>query len=538
MRSKTSFFNPSLLKKDLLRFWPAWAIYTALLLLGYCTDILSFNKVQAIGGLQDSLCIFAFYNLIYGAVVSQLLFGDLFNSRRCNALHALPVRRESWFLTHTLAGLLYLLIPVAVSGAVLLASLPGCWSLILAWMGGLMGQYLLFFAIGLLSAQLAGNRFAALVFYAMINFFSGIVLFLFYTLYLPHLRGVSVDIDGLMFLCPPVWLLQGDWCTPEMNGSWLWGSSWSYFFWLVPVALCFIGIALLLYRKRALECAGDFLAFRGLRPVFLVLYTFSAGAAMQLFCQVFLGNGMDHLFLLVGLVGGFFTGLMLLDRSLQVFRLRSFAKFGALLACFGLTLLLTIWDPIGITTWVPELEDVASVQVDKRYASDREQFAITDPEIIAHLLNVHAYGVDHPEAASNGVNDTRVAFTYKLKNGMTVSRVYHIDEGTLASMSLEYVRSAPQYVFGTDFTSTEVLAQRVSVLSVGNGEITDKETIKSFLDAMYADAVDGNLWDPGPNESHASFHIFEEDGHISRSWTVGVYRSSTHTVRWLLDYYR
>lgn len=59
-----------------------------------------------------------------------------------------------------------------------------------------------------------------------------------------------------------------------------------------------------------------------------------------------------------------------------------------------------------------------------------------------------------------------------------------------------------------------------------------------ILYAMYADAVDGNLWDPGSIESQASFHIFEDDGHISRSWTVGVYKSSTHTVRWLLDYYR
>lgn len=44
----------------------------------------------------------------------MLLFGDLYNSRMCNALHAMPMRRETLFLTNVVSGLLFSMIPTAV----------------------------------------------------------------------------------------------------------------------------------------------------------------------------------------------------------------------------------------------------------------------------------------------------------------------------------------------------------------------------------------------------------------------------------------
>jgi hypothetical protein len=48
---------------------------------------------------------------VYALVCALTLFGDLFNSRMCNAIHALPLRRESWFCTHALTGLCFSVVP-------------------------------------------------------------------------------------------------------------------------------------------------------------------------------------------------------------------------------------------------------------------------------------------------------------------------------------------------------------------------------------------------------------------------------------------
>ena len=37
-------------------------------------------------------------------LAALVLFGDLDNPRMCNALHALPLRRETWFFSHAAAG--------------------------------------------------------------------------------------------------------------------------------------------------------------------------------------------------------------------------------------------------------------------------------------------------------------------------------------------------------------------------------------------------------------------------------------------------
>ena len=64
-------------------------------------------------------------NLLYAPVVAQLLFGDLYNSRMCNMLHAFPLRRENWFLTNILSGLTFSLVPTAAMCLVALPLLAG-----------------------------------------------------------------------------------------------------------------------------------------------------------------------------------------------------------------------------------------------------------------------------------------------------------------------------------------------------------------------------------------------------------------------------
>ena len=104
MKSKTSFFNTSLLRRDLVRYAPAWVLYGVFLVLIFAGNLLDNTPTGIARTLGESVQYFSILNLIYAMLCAQLLLGDLHNTRMCNALHALPIRRESWFLTHLAAG--------------------------------------------------------------------------------------------------------------------------------------------------------------------------------------------------------------------------------------------------------------------------------------------------------------------------------------------------------------------------------------------------------------------------------------------------
>ena len=105
MKSRTSSFNLTVFKKDITRFAPAWGAYLIFLLLVLMNVSGESDAYWRLRNVPDAILAMAVVNLIYACVVAQLIFGDLYNSRLCNALHAMPVTREGWFVTHTASGL-------------------------------------------------------------------------------------------------------------------------------------------------------------------------------------------------------------------------------------------------------------------------------------------------------------------------------------------------------------------------------------------------------------------------------------------------
>ena len=152
MKLRTSFFNPTVFKKDLTRFAPTWVLYTIALfmMMAICLDApYDYRKAQSIA---DTISFMAAVNLCYGLLNAQLLFGDLFNSRHVNALHAMPLRRETVFLTNAVSGLLFSLGPTAVMALLSMPLLAGtivhnAWQIGLLWFVGVNLEFLCFFGI-------------------------------------------------------------------------------------------------------------------------------------------------------------------------------------------------------------------------------------------------------------------------------------------------------------------------------------------------------------------------------------------------------
>ena len=214
MKSKTSFFNKTVFKKNLTRFAPVMAVYTLCLILGM---MMLYQNNEEMGRtfwfasrIAGNLQLMGLVNLLFAPLVAMLLFGDLYNSRMCNALHALPMRRETLFLTNVVSGLLFSMIPTAVMA---LLSVPllnativeNAWQIALLWYVGTNLQFITFFGVAIFSVFCTGNRFAMAVVYAGLNggFGGGLLFYIalamlilwFYMRFYMYLLLVTFDLS-------------------------------------------------------------------------------------------------------------------------------------------------------------------------------------------------------------------------------------------------------------------------------------------------------------------------------------------------------
>ena len=571
MKSRVSFFNFHAFKKDVRRFAPLWGLYSVGLALAYLilmTEPTSFYRADM---LAESLMAMVPVNFGYAFLCVQLLFGDLFQSRLCNALHALPLRRESWFGTHVAAGIAFSVVPnlvfAVLSAATMKVGLG--WPVPLYWLLGNALQYLCFFGIAVFSVMLTGNRFAGAVVYGLINFLSMLVWWLADSLYEPLLPGVRVAGDGFIVCSPVVKLLTlddvihlqshqvkdvyGGIIHRYVESVALSGEIW----WYAGYAAAGIGllvVSLLLYRKRALECAGDFMAFKSTEPVLLVIYTLAVGGFFHLFSEV-LGSGPEqYIFLVVGLLVGYFTGTMLIERSTRVFRRKTFLRFALFAAVFALSLGLTALDPLGITRWVPDGEDVVSVNLSTRYEHygySEGDMDITDPDAIGEIIAAHEYQIGRTHADELREYDDAIMFNvcieYTLKNGTTHSRFYEVNVLSECGEALKEYYGSFAYVMG--FPESEIPAKAKDTIRIYSmnhqeeldGHISPAMDPEALLRAIAADCAAGTLCQVGAYHGgdwnyttymEIGFRTDVENSNMDYRF-LHVYKDSVNTLRWM-----
>ena len=196
MKSKTSFFDGTVFKKNFTRFAPAWILYTLGLLM--CLMLLTSGPDYTFPeNLSISLGLMPIAGACFALLCALLLFGDLYNSRMCNALHAMPQRRETYFITHVVTGLTFNAI---ATGVFTLCSLPllispdaGNLIIALHWFVASNLQFIAFFGIALVSIFCAGNRFAAILVYGIVNFLAVLIYWMVSSFYVPLLYGIQLD---------------------------------------------------------------------------------------------------------------------------------------------------------------------------------------------------------------------------------------------------------------------------------------------------------------------------------------------------------
>ena len=511
MKSRTSFFNRTVFQKNLIRFAPVWVLYTVFLLL-YLFAISRTHSSTFAKVMTSTMGGFAWINLAYAGICAFCLFGDLFNSRLCNALHAFPMRREGWLLTGAVSGILFALIPnfliTLLAGAIM-------WEyayIAFIWLGAVMLQFLFFFGTAVLSALCAGNRLAMIAIYGIIHFITLLMYGVFALFYQPLLYGFYLDVDAVYKFFPLNHLsgyayvnLEHDYVADKLRYEGLQSSTWQYLGLCAGAGMLCLVLAWLVYRKRKLETAGDFISLRPLAPVFLTIVSVGAGALLYLFSELF--GGQSYLFLAFGLAIGYFAGSMLLKRTLRVFYKKALLGFVVLITVFAGSIFLTSLDPMGIASYIPHIDDVEWVAMydgSNRYpfmesitSDKRIAFTITEEQEIIAVQDFNQLIIDSGRP-KNADRYGALYVTYQLKSGRQITRIYEIAADSAVQKQAKMFFSDMRYLFHVQDPS--VLYQRfwdVTIESYGGKDdlepfnIKDQATIAGLLDAIAADCQAG-----------------------------------------------
>ena len=481
MQSKTSFskyFNATLLRRNLTRFWPLWgmasfagSLFPLALLVQFLRDedFYLWNRPLDFTEMYYYVAAYAVpvVSLLYAILCAMLVWSYLYNSRSVGLLHTLPIRREGLFFTNFLSGMAMMLIPYVIVGAlcVLVSVVGGCFDAkglgvtILA----VLGLSFFYFATATAAAFITGNIFALPAVYFLLHFLAVMLDWLVCTFSQGFIFGLSGGYSGVVeWLSPTVYLenhlrVSGTYEEVFQRGE-LTGTG--YYtdvltavelqnLWLIGVyalaGAALLAIAWLLYRRRRSESAGDVVAVGWMKPVFRCGVTGLAALLgglllYELFWRSFQeGRYYEVLPLLVCMLVagaiGYYGASMLLAKSLRVFR---GSWRGLLLTAAGCALVCAVlhFDVLGVADRVPEVSRVEKMTL---YTADNNYtfYPDEDTELMERVRAVHQaitadrdyiVGVTGQEDwwSQPIIGDASFHVTYYLSSGLKVDRTYYL----------------------------------------------------------------------------------------------------------------
>ncbi len=456
MKSGTSYFNATLFKKNLTRYWPIWALYALIWLYALpmrCIMVVSRNQawmgetpvkqVQAFANqIPDMLEGFGiFMAATFGVLAAMAVFSYLYNNRAAGMIHSLPVRREGLFLTSYLSGLVFLLAPNALVWLLTLGAEALCSGYVnlytvSLWLAAQSGMCIFFYSFAVFCAMFTGHLLALPAFYGILNFLAVVLMFLFDVMFEPFLygyAGMTNTAEEIVRWLTPV-VRMGDSVRWRNNGL-------GYHLEGIPelviytvAGLVLAALALLVYRKRHIETAGDVVAVSMVRPIFKYGVALCSGLCLGYWLYAMFGirapfGLMGSLLLWTAI--GYFAAEMLLKKSFRVFKAWRGCAVLLVLVVVGLTCLRM--DAFGFVTRIPSPNKVASVTVDGMgsYPYDEGRsfgFVTEDAALIEKTVALHKGFVDqhkNPDSYVGGDSDyIRLNVEYKLTNGTVLRRQY------------------------------------------------------------------------------------------------------------------
>ena len=481
MRSKTSYFNGTLFKKNLSRYWPLWGLASfggAMFPLAMLVNLLhdGFQLWSPLETRQAYYTVLSYgvpvISIVYAILCAMAVWSYLYNARSVGLMHTLPIRREGLFLTNLLSGLVMMAIPYAVTGVliVLVSFLYGGFEPVgvLVTILGVAGESVFFFGLATFCAFIVGNVFMLPALYALFNFLAVLTDFTVNLLAQGFCFGIYSSYSGTVeWLSPVVYLMQKispnstyetQWVTDRLGGQRYETSVPTSVTlengWLIAVyaavGVVLMVLAWLMYRRRRSESAGDVVAVGWMKPVFrygCAAYSAILGGRLlyALFWESF-QNGLYFtvlpmiLCMIVGGAVGYYAASMLLAKTPRVFKTTWKGMLAVALGCAALCGAMKC-DLFGVVRRVPALDGIKTLQIyaadSNYYLSPGQDDALIEEVRALHqaIINDKDYALTAASAASeaySGADEeiphayTNVRFTYTLNSGLKVELQYDL----------------------------------------------------------------------------------------------------------------
>lgn len=462
MKSKTSSFNRTLITSLWRRFWPLFGAYFTIWLLllplplgnmlawnlrnaDHNSEVDIFSSVgQTIlnGGVSTGTVM----SIIFCVLVAMAAFSYLYNARSVSMMGSLPIKREGIFLSQFIAGLsmmlminvVIFLISLAVGesyGAKAGFDAAYLWQ----WLGIVCLENVFFFGFAALCASFTGNIIVLPLVYFVLNFtvwgvkeMISVVMGYFTYGY----SGTSNSFAG--WFSPAVKILDAGYDAKTTQSSGVIAvTGYSYSHWgmlaiYAAVGIVFALLAMYFIKNRRMESAGDVVALLTLKPIFK--YCMTGGCALVMGLLLFSTSGLPSqsiksfvfmvFFMLVGAFIGYFASEMMMQKTLRVFGAK-WLGFGLSCAVIAVLMFCLRCDVFGYEKYVPEASEIKSVHLGGASINS----ALTDPENISEVLELHKSLIDHKQAyASIESSDGSysISINYSMKDGSLVQRRYEI----------------------------------------------------------------------------------------------------------------
>lgn len=481
MRSKTSYFNGTLFKKNLSRYWPLWGLASfggAMFPLAMLLELLhnGFRFWSPLETRQAYYTVLSYgvpvISIVYAILCAMAVWNYLYNARSVGMMHTLPIRREGLFVTNVLSGLTMMAIPYAVTGVllVLVSLLFGGFEPmgVLVTVLGVMGESLFFFGLATFCAFIVGNVFMLPALYGLLNFIAVLTDFMVNLLAQGFCFGLNSSYSGTVeWLSPVVYLIQKispnstyetQWVTDRLGGQRYETSVLTSVTlengWLIAAyaaaGAALLGLAWLLYRRRRSESAGDVVAVGWMKPVFrygcAVYAAILGGRLLYALLWESFQNGQYFallpmiLCMIAGGAVGYYAASMLLAKTPRVFKTTWKGMLAVALGCAALCGAMK-YDLFGVTRRVPAPDSVKQVNL---YAADSNYYLTPgqDDALIEKVRALHQaiisdkdYALTTASAATEAYSGadgevpyayTTVRFTYTLNSGLKVERRYNL----------------------------------------------------------------------------------------------------------------
>lgn len=548
MKSKTSFFNITLFKKNFTHYWPLWVLYLCYLItvipaniwLGMTENSYGENITLETKAMQtmlnmlttglDPLPVF-----VAAAIAAVAVFSYMYFPRSVNMIHALPVSRLELFVTNYASGLVFLIIPefltFLIAVLVCAANQVVCMQFLFLWFLYIAGITFFAYSLAVFVAMFTGQIFAMPVYYFILNYLyvgclyivsalTGLVSYGIVDFWNP---GKSCILSPMYYLgnnlrVNPVYVKNYDYVTGiSITGEYLVGI-------YAVVALILVVAAYQLYKRRQIETAGDLISIGIVKPIFRwgVALCGGVGAAIAITRTILNYRNIDIfpcLFISLIVLGFicFFFAEMLLQKTFRVFKKKRILEWIGFSVTAVIFLGLFHMDAFGIERRLPAQDEIVAAFINMDYPVE------VSKEEYTSLIQLHQTAIKNKKFyLENSKGEKGYFYTticYYLKDGSKLERRYPIptietereDADSPVSTILQWERKEDNLltqVLGRDYENNRYYTcsmDRYAEDGSSDNYIFNNEERKELFEAIKEDIKAGNF------ERYILYSINSED---------------------------